>query len=103
MYLHLRARSLVVNDLRSETKGFRFKSVPLPLQSCDSQMVVKENPDRKYKYVYIYIYYTYIILDVRINIYVYVYYKYKFQRHIQDFHLHLRCNTLQQWLIAKNC
>ena len=45
--------SLVISDLRSEAKVSRFKMVvrsetsalPLPLQSCDLRMVVKENPD----------------------------------------------------------
>ena len=63
------SRSLVVSDLRLETNGSRFetgcylwaggsgceelkKVLPLPLQSCDSWMVVKENQDRKKKSFY---------------------------------------------------
>ena len=77
--LFRRVRSLVVSDLRPETKGSRFESgcwlcaevsspqqslgqclsaceagesgneeigntIPIPLQSCDSRMLVKENP-----------------------------------------------------------
>ena len=30
-------------------------ALPLPLQSCDSLMVVKENPDRIHIYIHIYI------------------------------------------------
>ena len=71
----VKERSLVVSDLRPETKGSRFESscklcvqielsavtsrlvfkcqwsgwmsFPFPMQSCDSWMFVKENPDRK--------------------------------------------------------